>query len=128
MQDSRHKDISDPSFSAADFRLQLTSGRLRWFAAVLAAVSAGLFIYLLTQGEKASLDFPFQIHGRSALAVVGSAFLVWAAIATVNWKNWLRRNGMHQNIIATAEDGVRQLETYQPSGDRFELAVAASST
>ena len=35
---------------------------------------------------------------------------------------------MSENIIATAEDGVRQLEVHQPSGDRFELAVSSSFT
>jgi hypothetical protein len=85
MQDSEQKDISDPSYSAADFRVQLAGGRLRWFSTV------GLFICLLTQGEKAALDFPFHIEGRPALWTVGVAFVVWAAIAVVNWKSWFRR-------------------------------------
>src|SRR2546421_150386 len=36
MKDSEHKDISDPSYSTADFRVQLAGGRLRWFATLLA--------------------------------------------------------------------------------------------
>ena len=91
MQDSEHKDISDPSYSAADFRIQLAGGRLRWFATVLAVASIGLFIYLLTEGDKAELDFPFHIQGQAALWTVGIAFIVWAAIAIWNWKSWFRR-------------------------------------
>ena len=91
MQDSEHKQISDPSYSAADFRVQLFGGRLRWFATVLAVASLGLFIYLLTEGEKAELDFPFHITGRAALWTVGGAFVVWVAIAIPNWRAWLRR-------------------------------------
>jgi hypothetical protein len=91
MKDSEHKDISDPSYSAADFRVQLTGGRLRWFASVLAVASVGLFVYLLTEGEKAELDFPFHIKGQAALWTVGIAFAVWAAIAITNWKAWLRK-------------------------------------
>ena len=91
MKDSEHKDISDPSYNAADFRVQLAGGRLPWFATILAVGSVGLFVYLLTQGEKAELDFPFHIRGRAALWTVGVAFIVWAAVAVANWKSWFRR-------------------------------------
>ena len=91
MKDSEHKGISDPSYSVADFRVQLTGGRLRWFATVLAVASIGLFVYLLTEGDKAELDFPFHIQGRAAFWTVGIAFVIWAAIAVVNWKGWFRR-------------------------------------
>src|SRR6267378_2610095 len=74
MKDSEHKDISDPSYSIADFRVQLTGGRLRWFATVLAVASSGLFVYLLTEGDKAELDFPVYITGQAALWSVGIVF------------------------------------------------------
>ena len=86
-----HKDISDSSYSASDFRLQLGGGGLRWFATVLAVASIGLFVYLLTEGDKAELHFPFRIKGRGALWAVGIAFAIWAAIAISNWKNWFKR-------------------------------------
>ena len=91
MKDSEHKDISDPSYSIADFWVQLAGGRLRWFATVLAVASAGLFVYLLTEGDKAELDFPVHITGQAALWSVGIAFAVWAVIAIVNWRAWLRK-------------------------------------
>lgn len=91
MKDPEHKDISDPTFSFADFSLQLTGGRLRWFASVLSVVSAGFFVYLLTQGDKAVLYFPFVIAGQAAFWTIGMAFLILTAIAVVNWRNWLRR-------------------------------------
>jgi hypothetical protein len=91
MKDPEHKDISDPTFNAADFRLQVTGGRLRWFASVLALASAGLFVYLLAQGDKAGIDFPVIITGQAALWIVGIAFIIWVAIAVVNWKNWFRK-------------------------------------
>ena len=91
MQDSEHKDISDPGYSAADLRVQLAGGRLRWFATMLAVASIGLFLYLVTQGEKAELDFPIRIQGRAALWTVGIAFVIWTAIAIWNWKSWFRR-------------------------------------
>lgn len=31
---------------------------------------------------------------------------------------------MSENIIATAEDGIKHLEAHPPSGDRFELAIS----
>jgi len=104
MQDSEHKDISDPSFSAADFRAQLAGGRLRWFATVLAVGSVGLFVFLLTEGEGAELDFPVHIRGRAALWTVGIAFAVWAAIAIANWRAWLRSKTMRPNHIAARRD------------------------
>lgn len=91
MKDSEHKDISDPTYNAADFRLQLTGGRLRWIASFLATASAGLFVYLLIQGDKAGIDFPFVITGKAAFWTVGMAFVAWAALAVVNWRNWFRR-------------------------------------
>jgi hypothetical protein len=91
MQDSDPKDMFDPSYSATDFRVQLAGGQLRWFATILAVVSIGLFVYLVTQGEKAELDFPFHITGQAALWVAGVAFVVWAAIAITNWRAWIRR-------------------------------------
>jgi len=91
MKDSEHKDISDPSYSIADFRVQLTVGRLRWSATVLAVASAGLFVYLLSAGDKAELDFPVHITGQATLWSVGIAFAIWAVIAIVNWRTWLRK-------------------------------------
>jgi len=91
MKDSEHKDISDPTYSAADFHLQLFGVRLRWFATLLAVASAGLFVYLLTEGDKAEIDFPVVITGQAAFWAVGIAFVAWAAIAIVNWKTWFRR-------------------------------------
>ena len=90
-QDPEHKDISDPSYNAADFRVQLAGGRLRWLASILAAASAGLFVYLLTEGEKAELDFPIHIKGRATLWTVGIAFVIWAVVAITNWKAWFRK-------------------------------------
>jgi hypothetical protein len=91
MQDSKNKDLSDPSYNAADFYIQLAGGRRRWFASVLAVASVGLFVYLLAEGEKAELDYPFHFKGQAALWAVGIASVVWAAIAVVNWKSWLKR-------------------------------------
>lgn len=91
MKASECKDVSDPTFNAADFMLQLTGGRLRWFASVLAVASAGLFIDMLIQGDKAELDFPVTIKGPATLCPLGIAFVILAAIAVVNWKNWFKR-------------------------------------
>jgi hypothetical protein len=91
MQDSEHKNISDPSYSAADFRAQLTGGRLRWLATVFAIASIGLFVDFLIEGDKAEVYFPIRIKGRAALWTIGIAFVVWATIAFVNWKSWFRR-------------------------------------
>lgn len=88
---SEYKDVSDPTFNAADFWLQATGGRLRWIASVCAVLSAGLFIYTFTQGDKAEVDFPIVLKGQAALWTVGGALVVWVAIAVVNWRNWFRR-------------------------------------
>ena len=90
MKDSEHKDISDPTYSAADFWLQLTGGRLRWFASVLATASVGVFIYMLTDGWQAEL-FPFHIYGLPAYLIVGISFVVWTSVAVLNWKRWRNR-------------------------------------
>ena len=91
MKDSQHKHISDPSYSAADFRAQLSGGRLRWLATVLAVASVGLFLYLLPQGEQARLDFQaLHLKGQAALWTVGVALAIWATIALVNWRAWLK--------------------------------------
>jgi hypothetical protein len=91
MKDSEHKDISDPSYNIADFRVQLTGGHLRWFFTVLALASAALFGYLLTEGDKAELDFPVQITGQAALWSAGIVFTIWAVLAVINWRAWLRK-------------------------------------
>ena len=86
-QGSEHEDISDPSHGVADFRVQLSGGRLRWLASVLAVVSIGFFAYLLTEGEKAEIDLRgFHITGHAALWTIGIAFVIWAVIAIMNWK------------------------------------------
>jgi len=90
-KDSEYKDISNPSYSLADFWIQLIGGRLRWFATVLAVASIGLFIDVLLEGNKAEFYFPIHVRGRAALWTIGIAFVVWTAIAFVNWKNWLGR-------------------------------------
>ncbi len=91
MEDSEHKDVSDPTYSWADFKLQLAGGRLRWFASILAVANAGLFVYLITEGDKAEIDFPVVITGQATLWATGVTFVILAAIAAVNWKNWIRR-------------------------------------
>jgi hypothetical protein len=35
---------------------------------------------------------------------------------------------MNENVIATSEEGIRQLEEHPPSADNFELAVSNSLT
>ena len=94
MPDPDRKDLSDPGFNAAGFRTQLAGGQLRWFATILTVMSAGLFTFLLTQGEKAELDFPFPLRGRPAQWTIGIAVGVWAVIAIVNWRSWARRRGV----------------------------------
>jgi hypothetical protein len=91
MQDSDDKDISDPSYGAADFQNQLAGGQLRWLATVLAVASVGFFIYLLTRGDQAELHFPFHITGGAAVWTIGIAAAVWALIAITNWMAWLGR-------------------------------------
>lgn len=91
MKDPEHKDISDPTYSAADFRAQLAGGRLRWFASVIAVLAAGLFVYLLAKGDKAEIDFPVVVTGPAAAWIVGISFLIIAAIAVVNWRNWFKK-------------------------------------
>jgi hypothetical protein len=90
-KDSEHKNFSDQTFSVADFQTQLAGGRLRWLATALAVASIGLFIDVFSKGDKAEFYFPLHIRGRSALWTIGIAFVVWTAIAFVNWKNWLRK-------------------------------------
>jgi hypothetical protein len=91
MKDSEHKDISDPTYSAADFWVQLSGGRLRWLATLATVAGAGLFIDLLTEGEKAELFFPVHITGQTTLWVVGVASAICAMIAIVNWRSWLKK-------------------------------------
>jgi hypothetical protein len=92
MNDSEHKDIRDPSYCAADFRVQLSGGRLRWLATILAILSVGLFAYLLSEGEQARLDFQaLHLRGRAAVCTVAVAFAIWATIALTNWRAWLRK-------------------------------------
>jgi hypothetical protein len=86
-----HRDLSDPTFSFADFRVQTFGGRMRWLASVLGLASLGLFAYLLTEGRNARLDFPFQIRGQAALWTVGIAFAIWFAIAVLNWMAWSKK-------------------------------------
>jgi hypothetical protein len=92
MKDSEHKDISDPSYCGADFRAQLSGGRLRWLATILAIASVGLFVYLLSEGEEARLDFQaLHLKGRAALWTVAVAFAIWGTIALTNWRAWFRK-------------------------------------
>src|SRR5690349_15619834 len=100
------KNLSDPSYSVADFRVQPGGGRLRWLDTVLATASLGLFIFLLTEGEKAELDFPFHIQGEGASWTVGIAFVVWAVVAIANWKNWARKkkDAANQRVDRTAAE------------------------
>ena len=90
-QGSEHKDLSDPTFGLADYRAQLIGGRMRWLATVLAIVSIGLLIDIFSEGDKAEFYFPIHVKGRAALWRIGIAFVIWSAIAIVNWKNWLKR-------------------------------------
>jgi hypothetical protein len=91
MKDSEHKDISDPTYSAADFRVQLTGGRLRWFASVLAVANGGLLVYFFNHKDKAEIDFPIIITGPAAIWIMAVTFVILVAIAVVNWRNWLRK-------------------------------------
>ncbi len=66
-QGSEHKDLSDPSYSLADFHVQLTCGRLRWLCSVLAAAGLGLLGYQLTQKEPLEVYYPIHLKGRPAM-------------------------------------------------------------
>jgi hypothetical protein len=90
-QGSERKDLSDPTYGAGDFWVQMVGGRLRWLASVLALAAIGLFAWLLTEGKEARIDFPIQLKGRPALWIVGVKSIVWLVIAAVNWLSWLKR-------------------------------------
>jgi len=88
---SEHKALSDPTFGAADYWIQLTGGRMRWLATVFAVASIGLFLDVLVEGDKAEFYFPIHVRGRAALWTTGFASVIWIVLAIVNWRNWLRR-------------------------------------
>jgi hypothetical protein len=91
-RDSEQKDVFDPSYGAADFPTQLSGGKLRWLASILAVASLGLFGFLLTEEKEAELDFPFHLKGRAAFCAVGIGFAVWFVIAVINWVSWFKKN------------------------------------
>jgi hypothetical protein len=87
---SEEKRLTDPTYNAADFKVQVAGGGLRWIASILTMVSAGLFLFLAFDDKEPELDFPVHLKGRAVLWVVGSAVAVWLLLAIVNWASWLK--------------------------------------
>lgn len=87
---NEHKDLSDPTFGFDDYWIQLAGGRIRWFATGFAVASIGLFLYTLSEGDKAEFYYPIHVRGRAALWTIGIAFLISAVLAIVNWRNWFK--------------------------------------
>ena len=92
---SEDKDLADPTYRLADWRVQTFGGKLRWLATVCAALGLGLFIWLLIEGEKAEIFFPVQLKGKTATWSVGAVAFIWLAIAAINWTALLKKKGMH---------------------------------
>lgn len=90
-QGSEHKDVSDPTYNAADFWAQLSGGRLRWFATILTLAGGGLSVYEWTQGDQARMDYPIQLQGPAATWTIAVASAIIAAIAIINWRGWFKK-------------------------------------
>jgi len=95
-QGSEHKDLSDPSYSLADFHVQLTSGRLRWLCSVLTVAGLGLLGYQLTQKDPLEVYYPIRLKGTAAIWVFCLGSLAMLLLAVLNWKSWLK----HKKLAA----------------------------
>jgi hypothetical protein len=83
------KDLSDPSYNAADFRKQLLGGDLFWLSAVLAVVALGYTIYVVFSptARDIGVSFPFRARGGIVPILSTGAAIIWATLAAVNWRN-----------------------------------------
>lgn len=93
-QGSEHKDLSDPSYSLADFRVQLTSGRLRWLCSLFSVAGLGLLGYQLTQKDPLEVYYPIHLKGKPAMWVLCLGSITMLSLAILNWKSWLKRKKM----------------------------------
>jgi hypothetical protein len=96
--DNRQPRFLDPDFSFAAFSRDLLGGNMRWFCTALAAISAGLLIWLSLSGDEAAVYFPVTLRGRGAWAALVRALLLWCVLATVNWINWVRAGAARLTI------------------------------
>ena len=88
-QDERPaKDLDD--WTPADFARELFGGKLRWIAAVLAAVSIVALVYQLS--DPAAFNDPFLPFLPQAAAgwEIPVAAVIWVALAAINWSAHLR--------------------------------------
>jgi|GEM_PF-5823689 len=87
---SEKKHLSDPTYDAADFVVQLTGGSLRWLASILAVLSLGLFVFLIFNGKEPEIYYPVHLKGKVVLWMVVLSFAVWLLLSIWNWRSWLK--------------------------------------
>jgi hypothetical protein len=90
-QSSRQPQPGDPDYDFAAFREDLFGGGLRWFATVLAVVSAAFAVGVFSRLIPPDLYWPIHATGRAAKAIVIGALVLWSATAAANWRAHLRR-------------------------------------
>jgi hypothetical protein len=88
---SEDKDLTDPSYNFADFRVQLTSSRLRWLCSVLAIAGFGVLVYQLTQKDELEVYYPIHLKGKAAMWLLTFGSITMLLLAVVNWKSWLEK-------------------------------------
>jgi hypothetical protein len=88
------KPISDPTFNHHDFIQQLSQGRLRWLATILAAANIGLLIDSLV--DKQIFGNRFSDPNKGTRQFLGVRQRVdCPGFARINWPNWFKRNSPH---------------------------------
>ena len=90
LQDEPRK-FGDPNYNLADFKRELTAGRLRWVATVLAVVNLGAVIWFSIDPKQAIAYFPIRIQGMTVTIVLYATLVLWSALAAINWRNRIRR-------------------------------------
>ena len=90
---SRQPQFGDADYNLAAFGREVCGGRLRWFATVLAALSAILLIGVFAGLLPADLQLPVNVTGGTAKVIVFCVLVFWSMLAVINWRAHRRNRG-----------------------------------
>jgi hypothetical protein len=79
-------------YDLTTFGRDLSGGKLRWLATVLAVASGVLLVGMAAGIVPMEIYYPIHIEGLATPWVVLGAFLIWTWLAFVNWRARSRRS------------------------------------
>lgn len=90
-KDQFEADFLGEDYDISRFKHDLTSGKLRWLATVLALLNVGLLVFSFYDSSAApEIHYPVHLKGKYVFVALFITLFIWTFLAFKNWEFHLK--------------------------------------